>query len=341
MRPKIICLTPVRNEAWVLDRFLQAASLWADHIIISDQESTDGSLEIARKYEKVILLENKALPYFDEYLMRKPLFDAARAIEGDKILISIDADELLTPNWDSKEWEEILYAPKGTVIEFFLGNIDYGFKKWWRRSVIAGYVDDGCEYTVENVVHIPRSIYGKNHNVLIPKEIGVLHLQYTDWKRMQCKHRWYQCFEHIKNVNDIVDIFRRYHHMYNLPKEDLKELPAWWIEKYKQYGIDITESQTQNKMYWEQVVLDYMLEFGTKYFRYLNIWDVDWCAIASKWNYDKPERFRNPQTLCDRLLIWYLRISQSFYQPESKGVKRIPYRIVKKIDKYLKKKIKQ
>jgi len=30
MTPTIICLTPVRNKAWILDRFLQATSLWAD-----------------------------------------------------------------------------------------------------------------------------------------------------------------------------------------------------------------------------------------------------------------------------------------------------------------------
>ncbi|MDR1737564.1 MAG: hypothetical protein LBR66_01915 [Candidatus Symbiothrix sp.] len=28
MKPAIICLTPVKNEAWILDRFLTAASLW-------------------------------------------------------------------------------------------------------------------------------------------------------------------------------------------------------------------------------------------------------------------------------------------------------------------------
>jgi glycosyltransferase involved in cell wall biosynthesis len=49
MKPTIICLTPVKNEAWLLDRFLQATSLWADFIIIADQMSTDGSQEIAKK----------------------------------------------------------------------------------------------------------------------------------------------------------------------------------------------------------------------------------------------------------------------------------------------------
>lgn len=340
MKPKIICLTPVRNEAWVLDRFIQAASLWADHIIISDQESTDGSREIARKYDKVILLENKALPYFDEYLMRKPLFDAAREIEGDKILISLDADELLTPNWDSKEWADITTAPEGTVVSFFWGNIAYGFKQYWCRSVIAGYVDDGAAYTTENIVHTPRSIYGSDHDMIETKEVGVIHLQYTDWERMQCKHRWYQCFEYIKKVNDIIDIFRRYHHMYSLPKTELKTVPSWWVAKYKQYGVDIIAVHKQEKLYWEKVVLDYMIEFGTAYFKMLNIWDVDWCSIARKWGYNNPKQFSNPQTIKEKLVLCYLRISQPFFLPESKGLKRIPYRVIKKVDSYLKKKFK-
>ena len=57
-RPTIIVITPVRNEAWVLRAFLEATSLWADYIIIADQMSTDGSREIAKKYPKVVLIDN-------------------------------------------------------------------------------------------------------------------------------------------------------------------------------------------------------------------------------------------------------------------------------------------
>ena len=57
-KPIVICLTPVRNEALILDRFLKATSLWADHIIIADQMSTDGSREIAKKHPKVTLIDN-------------------------------------------------------------------------------------------------------------------------------------------------------------------------------------------------------------------------------------------------------------------------------------------
>ena len=73
MTPKIICLTPVLNEAWILDRFIRCASLWADHIIIADQGSTDGSREIAQRYDKVIFIDNKKTGDFNEMQMRVPL----------------------------------------------------------------------------------------------------------------------------------------------------------------------------------------------------------------------------------------------------------------------------
>jgi len=34
---RIVVVTPVRNEAWILERFLSVTSRFADHIIIADQ----------------------------------------------------------------------------------------------------------------------------------------------------------------------------------------------------------------------------------------------------------------------------------------------------------------
>ena len=82
MTPKLICLPPVLNEAWILERFIKCASLWADHIIIADQGSTDGSVEIAKRYEKVIFIDNQTDGDFNEMKMRAPLFEAANKIEG-------------------------------------------------------------------------------------------------------------------------------------------------------------------------------------------------------------------------------------------------------------------
>ena len=86
MTPKIICLIPVKNEAWILERCLQSASIWADHIIVADQGSTDDSIEIAKRFNKVILVDNSTNEDFNEYNMRSPLFNEAEKIEGPKVL---------------------------------------------------------------------------------------------------------------------------------------------------------------------------------------------------------------------------------------------------------------
>lgn len=62
----MIVLTPVFNEAWILPAFLIAMSLWADYIIIADQMSTDGSREIYKEFEKVIVINNYW--FFDKIL---------------------------------------------------------------------------------------------------------------------------------------------------------------------------------------------------------------------------------------------------------------------------------
>src|SRR6476659_3715040 len=96
-RPQIIVLTPVRNEAWILDRFIKCTSLWADHIIIADQSSDDGSADLARKYPKVTVVENDN-PEYDEADRQKLLLRTARLIPGPRVLIALDADEIMSAN---------------------------------------------------------------------------------------------------------------------------------------------------------------------------------------------------------------------------------------------------
>ncbi|MDR3287618.1 MAG: glycosyltransferase family 2 protein, partial [Prevotellaceae bacterium] len=86
-KPKLICLTPVRNEAWILNAFLQATSLWADHIIIADQTSIDGSLDIASQYPKVTVVKNDSADLDENYRMNL-MYAEARKIEGEKIFIA-------------------------------------------------------------------------------------------------------------------------------------------------------------------------------------------------------------------------------------------------------------
>jgi glycosyltransferase involved in cell wall biosynthesis len=93
--PKIVVITPVKNEAWILDRFLAVTSQFADCIIIADQNSTDGSLTIYKNYPKVILIQNES-EQFNEAERQILLIQKARELVPEhKILLALDADEIL------------------------------------------------------------------------------------------------------------------------------------------------------------------------------------------------------------------------------------------------------
>lgn len=93
---KKIVLTPTKNEEWIIELFLKITSLFADHIIIADQFSTDKTVEIAKKFPKVIIIENDNTEY-DEQYRQKLLIDKARSLfPGNNLLLALDADEIIT-----------------------------------------------------------------------------------------------------------------------------------------------------------------------------------------------------------------------------------------------------
>src|SRR5256885_2197185 len=113
-----ICLTPMRNEAWIVKQFLAASSLWATHIVVADQSSTDGTLQHLQNKPGVELVINDS-PVFDEAYRQKILLQRARQIAGRRILIGLDADEALSSNLlASKQWAQLCDVEPGTVLRF-------------------------------------------------------------------------------------------------------------------------------------------------------------------------------------------------------------------------------
>ncbi len=294
MTPKLICLTPVRNEAWILDRFLKCASLWADKIIIADQGSTDGSIEIAKRYDKVIFIDNKTDGDFNEMQMRAPLFEAAKQIEGSKILIGLDADELLTPNFDSPEWDTIRNAKPGTILSFPIHNLLPNGTYWTLGDIYCGYVDDGTPYET-GLVHSPRMILPSGHDILLCHDICLLHYKYMDTSRMKDRNRWYQCFELINNENPPIGIFRRYHHLEAIPLSQHHPWPEWWKERYEKHNVEITSVLHHSEQRWNRQILEYFNQYGASHFRHLNIWDVNWDERAEQLDFKHDKSFKDPR----------------------------------------------
>ncbi len=310
MTTKLICLTPVKNEAWILDRFLKCASLWADHIIIADQGSTDGSVEIAKQYEKVIFIDNTTEGDFNEMQMRAPLFEAANKIEGPKIFIGLDADEILTPNFDSPEWDTIKKSKPGTILSFRLHNLLPNGTYWNLGDIYCGYVDDGTPYNT-GLVHSPRMILPPKHNILRCQEIGILHYKYMDTVRMNDRNRWYQCFELINKENTPIAIFRRYHHLEAIPINQRLPYPKWWEEKYWENDIEITSIIHQYEPRWNLQILKYFDQYGAEYFRHLNIWEVNWEQMAQSFNFKHEKSFKDPRHKWEKFINRWLINTQN------------------------------
>lgn len=331
---KVICVTPVKNEAWILNRFLECASLWADHIIIADQNSNDGSKEIAKKYSKVTLIENVSND-FNEPERQKILLEAARDIEGKRIIFALDADEFLTGNFSSSpEWNTLLRADKGTVVQLQWVNLLPNFKKCWitEEDRLFGFVDDGVSEHVGEVIHSPRLPKPKGSFTLSMKDIKVLHYQYTDWLRMQSKHRWYQMWERL-NIpkKSSIAIYRRYHHMYSVTSKKLIPINHDWFNYYTHcHHIDMTSTFRPASFWWDIDASKWLEKHTPQHFRKLDIWDYEWSN-----NIYKEELTKDPRTFFDKLIHSWLKNSQVELLSKSSGRRKIVKLLIKVVDKLL------
>jgi hypothetical protein len=329
-KPKIICLTPVKNEAWILNHFLVATSLWADHIIIADQMSTDGSREIALKFSKVTLIENPS-EKFNEPERQKLLINEARKISGQRLLITLDADEFFSPEiYTSDEWLKVISAEPGTIINFQWANLTPDLKKMWFGAFTPwGYMDDGSKHDGANKIHSGRIPLPEHHNHLNVNSIKVIHLQYVNWERMESKQRWYQCYERITYPEmNSTDVFRRYHHMYGLHHNDFVKIPSYWFSEFKKFGIELNFPISDNDLFWfDQKVLDLFDEYGVCFFKRLRIWNVNWKNLALNWSRENADIYKDPRNLIDKLIQWWLLKTQIMHKT----------RIIRKIDNVVKK----
>lgn len=276
---KIVVLTPVKNEAWILERFLQVTSEFADLIVVADQHSTDGSQEICRKFPKVHWMKNPSKKY-DESSRQKLLIDTARRlVPGERILIALDADEILAANaLQDPEWQKILTAAPGTVLFFekpdlyeTTQNVIRYTKPW-----PLGYVDDNAEH-VAKVVHSIRIPVPENAPELHLKNIKFLHYGLTRLKAQQAKIRLYSVLENIHQTSP----FWRRRRVYSSHKTyteagALEKSPDEWFAAWNQKGIDM-HAIPDEPFYWQDFeVLSHFTTYGERKFWCDDIWNFDW-----------------------------------------------------------------
>jgi hypothetical protein len=242
---KFIVLTPTRNEAWCLETFISATTLWADYIIIRDQNSIDGSREIAAKFPNVLVLDNPSKYYNESENRRQLLFEARRRFGLGNVLFSLDADERLSPEILKSELLATLRGLEpGTGIKIPFANVRPGLGHFWSVEIDPiAWVDDGREPETTSNIHFPRTTIENFAKVFEPRPLKIIHLQYIYESQFREKQVWYILKEVLDLENrNIVKIFRRYMHVLNTNESKSQLIPSSWWSDYASNGVNIFET---------------------------------------------------------------------------------------------------
>jgi glycosyltransferase involved in cell wall biosynthesis len=279
---RVVVVTPVRNEAWILERFLSVTSRFADHIIIADQRSTDDSRAICGRYPKVRVIDNPT-DEFNERERQLLLLRHARAlVPAPRVILALDADEILAANaLDTPSWRAMLDARPGTIVCFervdLYGTPDQCMRH--DRLTPLGYVDDGVEHAPRDMhsVRVPIPDYARR---LLLDDIAVLHYSALRPRALAAKLRWYSVIENVRGTCPRVFKRRlRYAmHVDFTGAGRVERSPVEWFRGWEDAGIDM-RSVAQEKYHWYDFeVLRLFDEHGARKFWLDDIWDFDWEA---------------------------------------------------------------
>jgi hypothetical protein len=284
MRPKLIVLTPVKNEAPILDRFLSVTSLFADHILVADQLSTDASREICSKYNKVTLIQNSSDNYCEAERQILLISTARKLWPGPKILLGLDADEVLAANAiDTEDWQRMLSAVPGTILLLERPDLLPGLQTWVRcpsNPKPFGFVDDGVAQHNPSQIHSPRVPQPENAKRLVLSDIKVVHYGPARMRLQLAKSRFYSVQENLKKTNPLRRRRKWYGYMvkkyYRTSAIESDKIPEEWLVGWESKGIDMRTLPNDRLNSHEMEVLRAFAKHGEQRFWLEPIWDIDW-----------------------------------------------------------------
>jgi glycosyltransferase involved in cell wall biosynthesis len=276
----VIVLTPIKNESWILERFLSVTEQFADAIIIADQFSTDNSRDIVRRHPKAILIDNTN-PEYDELYRQQLLIDKARELyPGKKCLLALDADEIMTAaSMQSSFWNALDTYQEGTVLTFEKPDIISPVTKCIRYNSFftLGYIDDGAPHTGKKIhsVRVPRK---EDSPVVAIEDVKFMHYALTRTIEYRSRQRLYSVLENIKNVAPFYHRLLSYSYRLNdyISKHTITDTPQEWFEGWEQLGINMQTIQSSEVNTYTEQVLEHIKEYGMKRFYLDDIWDKDW-----------------------------------------------------------------
>jgi hypothetical protein len=196
---KIIALTPARNEEERIGVYLNNALTWADHVIVADHRSSDGTVARCRLVPGVIV-ETYEEDQFDTGVRRFLLERCRDRFGAGNLLVFVDVDEALTEE-GAKALRAAAVAASAPMVFCLpwtqLWGDDLRIRidvPWKPKPKPIALLDDGeVTYRYENVLndHGPRVPEAPSVVVDAP----LLHFQFLDVPNFLQKQTWYQLRE--------------------------------------------------------------------------------------------------------------------------------------------------
>ena len=284
--PKIVVMTPVKNEAWILPRFLAVTSQFADHIIIADQNSSDESRKICMRFPKVTLIENEDDQYNESARQVLLIKTARKVVVGPKILLALDADEIVAADaLFSKGWKKMLLAQPGTVLCFEkpdLCEIPARCVRFYKQYWPLGYVDDGMPHN-SSLIHSIRVPYSGPERELKIDDVKFLHYNLVRPNAQESKRRMYGVIESLLGTMPWRKRILNYRPGIDSTRQGPNEpCPDSWFRYWEEKGIDMRTIQ-DTQFYWQDAeVLRLIHKHGVERFRWEDIWDFNW-ELCRQW----------------------------------------------------------
>ncbi len=257
-------------------------SRFADYIIVADQQSRDGSREICRQFRKVILIENWNPDFNEDERQILLINEARRLVPGPRILLALDADEVLSgDSLDSPDWARIRASRKGTVLKFEKPDLYWGTGQCIRyeHHWPLGYVDDGADLETKRIhsIRIPRP---HGAGMLDLHEIKFIHYAMARPRMMDAKMRFYCVQETLMKTTSWRRRMITYAPLYGgwtgRFRDMVAEAPREWFEPWEKEGIDMANCDEDEFCWFDFEVLNLIARFGARKFWWCDIWSFDW-----------------------------------------------------------------
>lgn len=284
MKPVIAALFLVRNEEWCLGASLRSATIYADHVVVYNDRSTDGTAAIieavAREHPgKVhtvppLSLDQRVWP---EMQMRQATLQFARTLGATHFAIN-DADEVLTARLlrrmaNEPTRQEILHHIRQPGQAIGLSMFSPYRGQWspvrsdrsFAASCVSWLVHDAPDLCWaddnDRYCHHRRLPRGATHALTIPRAHGgIFHLQFINRRRLVAKAVWYKLQETVSfpgrmppgALNQKYDWAISEENMQLEPvnPEDLAE-PVAWLSRFVDTQADAWQLAEAKRLYAE------------------------------------------------------------------------------------------